>query len=122
MRAFTRVGGGPRTPIVRARTTERSIGHLLNALYAANEVYFSVCECYLPGSVTENCNRTTGQCLCRGGVRGQNCDTCILTGKPFANASECPGASHGNESGIDMTSNVFFELFFVQFQLPSLHL
>ncbi|XP_065831665.1 uncharacterized protein [Oscarella lobularis] len=72
MRAFTRVGGGPRTPIVRARTTER------------------ICECYLPGSVSENCSLTTGQCLCRDGVQGQNCDTCILTGNSFANVSECP--------------------------------
>ena len=105
------MGGGPRTSIVRARTTLRSIGRPLNALYAANVVYFSVCECYLPGSVNQSCNLTTGQCSCRGGVQGQNCDTCILTGNPFANISECSGTSHSNncnKSVINMTTICFF--------------
>ena len=51
----------------------------------------SVCGCYLPGSVNENCSLTTGQCLCRDGAEGQNCDTCILSQKPFANIGECLG-------------------------------
>ncbi|XP_065845955.1 usherin-like isoform X2 [Oscarella lobularis] len=70
MQAFTGAGGGPLTPVVKARTTR-------------------VCECYLPGSVSENCNLTTGQCLCRDGADGQKCDTCILSQKPFANITEC---------------------------------
>ncbi|XP_065845962.1 phosphatidylinositol phosphatase PTPRQ-like isoform X2 [Oscarella lobularis] len=69
MQAFTGAGGGPLTPIVRAK----------------------VCGCYLPGSVSENCDLTTGQCLCRDGAEGQNCDTCILSQKPFVNISECLG-------------------------------
>ena len=56
----------------------------------------SVCECYLPGSVSENCNLTTGQCLCRDGADGQNCDTCILSQKPFANITECLGKSRSD--------------------------
>ncbi|XP_065836171.1 uncharacterized protein [Oscarella lobularis] len=71
MQAVTGAGEGPRTSIVKARTAQR------------------VCECFLNGSFNENCNLTTGQCLCLDGAYGQNCETCIRSLKRFDNITEC---------------------------------
>ncbi|XP_065827130.1 uncharacterized protein [Oscarella lobularis] len=71
MRAVTGAGEGPLTSIVKARTAQR------------------VCECFLPGSLNETCNLTTGECSCRDGAYEQNCDTCIGSLKRFDNITEC---------------------------------
>lgn len=34
------------------------------------------CQCNLDGSVHGNCDRATGQCLCKPGVTGQLCEEC----------------------------------------------
>ena len=69
---------------------------------------FSVCGCYLPGSVSENCDLTTGQCLCRDGAEGQNCDTCILSQKPFVNISECLGTIVTTGFSFDCNQKISF--------------
>lgn len=35
------------------------------------------CDCDITGSISELCNPAGGQCPCKPGVGGQNCDVCL---------------------------------------------
>ena len=50
-----------------------------------------MCGCFSAGSVNQTCSDVTGQCPCRKGVEGRNCDICTLSGKRFSDISECFG-------------------------------
>lgn len=34
------------------------------------------CECNPEGSATQQCNQTTGHCICMLGIGGEKCDSC----------------------------------------------
>ena len=34
------------------------------------------CECARSGSISDQCDKINGSCLCRKGIRGYHCDTC----------------------------------------------
>ncbi|XP_065832850.1 phosphatidylinositol phosphatase PTPRQ-like isoform X2 [Oscarella lobularis] len=74
VQAFTGRGGGPFTSVVQAMTSR-------------------VCGCFSAGSVNQTCSDVTGQCPCRKGVEGRNCDICTLSGKRFSDISECFGTT-----------------------------
>ena len=61
----------------------------------------------MPGSESGNCDLTTGQCLCHDGAIGENCDTCVLSGKPFSNITECLGTKRIRDS---KQSDVFISI------------
>lgn len=58
-----------------------------------------LCDCYPVGSFSRACERESGQCQCKAGVIGRQCDRCD---NPFAEVSP-----NGCEGG-----RVFFFLFF----------
>nr|XP_047138332.1 laminin subunit alpha [Hydra vulgaris] len=41
------------------------------------------CECSEQGSITNRCNPTTGQCQCRQGFKGMNCNECVMSSASF---------------------------------------
>ena len=49
------------------------------------------CQCHPQGSLSQDCNITTGACPCRRGVGGGSCDRCLAnsTGGSFPNCEEC---------------------------------
>ncbi|XP_044024751.1 laminin subunit alpha-2 isoform X3 [Siniperca chuatsi] len=47
------------------------------------------CQCHTNGSVSEVCNKETGQCQCRGNVVGRQCDECMPNCWWDAERQEC---------------------------------
>lgn len=37
---------------------------------------FLACNCHPIGSLSKNCNQTSGQCICKPGVTGPTCNRC----------------------------------------------
>ncbi|XP_055381870.1 laminin subunit alpha-1 [Condylostylus longicornis] len=47
------------------------------------------CDCNLNGVITDECDSTTGQCDCRFGVSGRQCDTCTSERHFLSENKEC---------------------------------
>lgn len=39
----------------------------------------AACQCHTNGSVSDVCNKETGQCQCRENVVGRQCDECVVS-------------------------------------------
>ncbi|VDD92092.1 unnamed protein product [Enterobius vermicularis] len=39
-------------------------------------IIISACNCHALGSLSKSCNQTSGQCICKNGVTGLNCNRC----------------------------------------------
>lgn len=51
--------------------------HLPQFGYANISLGCPACSCNISGSIENFCDRITGQCLCKMGVEGLQCDECI---------------------------------------------
>lgn len=49
--------------------------------------FFTACNCDLDGSISAQCNKETGQCICKPGMGGYRCDVCDRG--YFGNAPYC---------------------------------
>ncbi|XP_008282870.1 laminin subunit alpha-2 isoform X9 [Stegastes partitus] len=47
------------------------------------------CQCHTNGSVSEDCNKETGQCACRENVVGRQCDECMTQTHGLATGGVC---------------------------------
>ncbi|KAH9496443.1 Laminin subunit beta-1, partial [Bulinus truncatus] len=90
----------------KPRVTQRDCSQCIDAFWGlgANlDLGCNACSCNTAGTVnnTNNCNKTTGQCLCKVNVEGANCSQCknLTYGYSGANPLGCspcdcdPGAS-----------------------------
>uniref|UniRef100_A0AC35U6N7 Netrin-1 n=1 Tax=Rhabditophanes sp. KR3021 TaxID=114890 RepID=A0AC35U6N7_9BILA len=49
-----------------------------------------VCGCHPVGSLSKNCNQTSGQCICKPGVAGMSCNRCAIGYRQTSNpATPC---------------------------------
>lgn len=53
---------------------------------------FAACQCHTNGSVSEVCNKDTGQCQCRENVVGRQCEECMVKTLTHAIIPWCGGA------------------------------
>uniref|UniRef100_A0A3B5B0Z0 Basement membrane-specific heparan sulfate proteoglycan core protein n=1 Tax=Stegastes partitus TaxID=144197 RepID=A0A3B5B0Z0_9TELE len=56
------------------------------------------CQCHTNGSVSEDCNKETGQCACRENVVGRQCDECMVSFLTDALCVPCHCNSFGSKS------------------------
>ena len=69
-----------------------SLHSLTAACVADSGACLAACECNVYGSVREDCDQTTGRCVCKRHVTGLKCDRCVVgTGRrlrPFGCSSK----------------------------------
>nr|XP_057947713.1 laminin subunit alpha-2 isoform X3 [Doryrhamphus excisus] len=61
-------------------------GYFGDAVTAKN---CQACQCHVNGSVSEVCNKETGQCLCKENVVGRQCDDCMPQTHGIATFGRC---------------------------------
>ena len=64
--------------------------------YSFINVFILACDCYAPGSASLVCNNATGQCECKSGAIGRQCNRCKI-GKQDVSAG-CIGRKKRNTS------------------------
>lgn len=60
----------------RSKNTVQLYVKMLHLHYCLLNQYFSACNCSLEGSLTTQCNKNSGSCVCREGIGGYSCDEC----------------------------------------------
>ena len=61
-------------------------------------VYFVACQCSIEGSESTLCDGLSGQCKCKSGFTGKNCDRCSTKGWQFpdcTSTSDCQCNPYG---------------------------
>uniref|UniRef100_A0A4W5KZX3 Laminin subunit alpha 3 n=1 Tax=Hucho hucho TaxID=62062 RepID=A0A4W5KZX3_9TELE len=71
------------------------MGGLLHLTVPLHVSLSLACQCLGEGSYDSMCNPVSGQCLCRPGVVGQQCDRCAGSGLRFPQCSGNPSGSCG---------------------------
>ncbi|KAJ7338748.1 hypothetical protein JRQ81_012650, partial [Phrynocephalus forsythii] len=83
----------PVYPVLTPSAEDPSVGHIVGG--GCKPGFFGPnclpCQCHGPGVLNPDCERKTGQCQCRAGFQGADCDSCAVGHfhYPFCQTCEC---------------------------------
>lgn len=67
------------------------------------------CNCR-EASNSSSCDVLTGQCLCKYGVEGLSCSSCIINGFYDYSADGCSGIFSNSDVGLTYSHNIYFRM------------